>query len=273
MQLLDYFISISNQTSLAELQDSGAIVIISPHPDDDVIGMGGYIAALASQRQHRIVVIYMTDGSGSIRHESLADENVPKLRKKEACEALKRIGADAAFFLESKSSALSSQNLQKYTKVKTILRAIFQWLKPYEVYVTAPYERHPTHLRSTEITIEILREIKSELSDEFHLWGYPVWGPILGLSQKLRYEDIDKFSTVKNSAILAHTGEVAYKPYHEGAIQRNRYQAIFYEPHHRCLSEYAEIFLDMTELLTKTSITLQEFAIEQAKKYIQEIYV
>ena len=53
--------------------DSGRVVVIAPHPDDEVLGAGGTTAALAL-RGARVVVIAVTDGEAS------APERVEELR-------------------------------------------------------------------------------------------------------------------------------------------------------------------------------------------------
>lgn len=41
------------------------ILVLSPHPDDDVLGMGGTLRRLAA-RQNRVLVLYPTDGAGGV---------------------------------------------------------------------------------------------------------------------------------------------------------------------------------------------------------------
>lgn len=54
--------------------DSGRVVVIAPHPDDEVLGAGGTTAALAL-RGARVVVLAITDGEAS------APERVEELRR------------------------------------------------------------------------------------------------------------------------------------------------------------------------------------------------
>ena len=44
------------------------VLIFSPHPDDDVISMGGTLKRLNDQ-EHNISVAYMTSGSNGVRDE------------------------------------------------------------------------------------------------------------------------------------------------------------------------------------------------------------
>lgn len=47
------------------------MLVFSPHPDDDVISMGGTIHRMKDQG-HRVVIAYMTTGSNAVHdHEAL----------------------------------------------------------------------------------------------------------------------------------------------------------------------------------------------------------
>lgn len=258
-----------NTNTFDELKNSGAVIVISPHPDDDVIGMGGLLGLMAGHK--KVVCIYITDGAGSLRPDP--PERVIWLRQQEACTAIRRIGLTGSFFLFAKSSWLSDQSQAEYLKIRQILQAIFVWICPQEIYVTAPFEAHLTHLRCTELVLQILRSIVSELPQGFQLWGYPVWGPLIGDTKSIRHVAIDSTIYIKAEAITAHAGEIGYKAYHEGVLARNRYQAVFQDAHSQANSQYMEIFLDMTTMLFEDAhISLFEFAQKQTNQYLLKIY-
>jgi LmbE family N-acetylglucosaminyl deacetylase len=71
------------------------ILIISPHPDDDIIGAGGALALL-SGRDNRVVVVYLTAGEKGTFDSSLTPNAVRTIRKREAAAAYRTLGfADA----------------------------------------------------------------------------------------------------------------------------------------------------------------------------------
>ena len=69
----------------------GDLLVLAPHPDDEVIGCGGLIAA------HRalgsaVYVVVMTDGGKGDPTGAAAGASYSELRRNEAREAARRIG-------------------------------------------------------------------------------------------------------------------------------------------------------------------------------------
>ena len=68
------------------IQNNDKIMILSPHPDDDVIGMGGTMELLPNKKNVKIV--YMTNGDGALNN------NTKGSRLKEALSSIKVLGYD-----------------------------------------------------------------------------------------------------------------------------------------------------------------------------------
>jgi LmbE family N-acetylglucosaminyl deacetylase len=66
------------------------VVLISPHPDDEILGAGGFLAAQA-RRSVPVTVIAVTDGEAAYPDV----ENLAGLRRREQEKALARIGIEA----------------------------------------------------------------------------------------------------------------------------------------------------------------------------------
>ena len=74
------------------------VMIVTPHPDDDLFGCGGTIALLAKNRNRILVVIYTNDNKGSYDLE-MTSERLARIRKAEeeaACteDVLDRVPGD-----------------------------------------------------------------------------------------------------------------------------------------------------------------------------------
>jgi len=230
----------------------GNILVVAPHPDDDVLGAGGTMAA-ASDQGKGIFSVYITDGGGSPRkNQSISDEAMAARRQEEALFALRAVGAVGGFFLKRRSEELAGE-AGRHTEKE--LTEIFRFIQPEEVFVPGPYERHRTHQRCTRLSIDALRIAGNR---EMTLLGYSVWGSFWGEKKRV-VRDISPFIKKKIDAVLAHESQIDYKSYQQGILGKNNYEAIFWESHEPQKASFVEIFLDMTDLLLNEDVTLEAF--------------
>jgi LmbE family N-acetylglucosaminyl deacetylase len=220
-------------------QHAGAaqtILVIAPHPDDDVIGMGGTMRLLAAEGK-KVFTAYVTHG-GSAPSPGCAEASV---RRSEALAALKIVRATGAFFLNHTSSDLTGG---KSAQVARQLHTIINLLKPVEIYMPSPFERHTTHCRVTRIT---LRALKNQTFPAPRAWCYSVWGGIYGLPGT-RIVDISQAVRAKKKAIRQHASQITGKPYDTGILGRNAYEGIFAQTHGNNHMAWSETFIDMALL-------------------------
>lgn len=80
--------------------DSGPILVVAPHPDDETLGCGGLILR-ARQKQQSVSVLFLTDGAASHPgHPTLTPQALASQRRSEAREAASLLGladTDVAF--------------------------------------------------------------------------------------------------------------------------------------------------------------------------------
>lgn len=82
-------------TAQALVPDGARAVVVAPHPDDEVLAVGGLLAQLA-RRGTAVRVILVTDGTAS--HRGSRDWPADRLgreRPRESRDALRRLGVDA----------------------------------------------------------------------------------------------------------------------------------------------------------------------------------
>lgn len=214
------------------------IMVISPHPDDDVIGMGGTMRLLADKGRN-VFSLYITDGSSRI----FENKNINLLRRQEALAGLKIVRARAGIFLNHKSAVLANKTSALVRQIRDVL----QYFMPAQIYLPSPLERHKTHVLVTGAAVRSIRQIKKYSP---RLWGYHVWGGTCGLSA-VKAVDITKVIAVKKRAVRMHKSQLASKPYDSGIIARNHYEAVFMQTHESARCRYAETFLDMRGFLIK----------------------
>jgi LmbE family N-acetylglucosaminyl deacetylase len=237
------------------------VLVIAPHPDDDVLGAGGTMAAFADQGK-KVFSVYVTDGRGSPRQDpDISDEEMALRREKEAREALHAVGAMGGFFLKKNSRELGGAEGRK---LKEELAGIFDFMQPEGVLLPAPYERHATHQVCSQWSVEALRE--SGQTPFLH--GYSLWGGFWGEKKRV-VRDISDFVSQKKEAVRAHASQLEYKQYLEGILGKNRYEAVFWEAHEHQKMAFAEIFLDMSELLQRKDLTLADFIRQDVEGFIR----
>lgn len=67
------------------------ILVITPHPDDDIIGCGGALAFLSGHR-NRLIVVFLTAGEKGTFDPSTQAETIRTIRMQEAAAAYKTLG-------------------------------------------------------------------------------------------------------------------------------------------------------------------------------------
>jgi LmbE family N-acetylglucosaminyl deacetylase len=259
--LQGFFIAVETGRNLEDYrQIKENILIVAPHPDDDVLGVGGYMAS-AAEKKKQVFVVYITDGAGSPRSaKNFSDTQMVSRREVEALAALRLLRAKGGFFLKLNSKELPA----KFVQVKGTLAKIFDLLQPEEVFIPAPYERHKTHLICTQISLEALRACPIKAT---HLYGYSIWGNFWGGHKRIIF-DITPYIKDKIQAVLAHETQIAYKNYQQGILGKSNYEAVFWESHEIQKMTFAEIFLDMNILLQNTSLSLVEFIRRDMEAFI-----
>lgn len=92
----------STKLDIAELADFKHVMVVAPHPDDESLGCGGTIAALA-ETGHIVTVIFVCNGNGSHPNSlEFPPDAVSELRKCEALAAVAALGiaAENVIFLD-----------------------------------------------------------------------------------------------------------------------------------------------------------------------------
>jgi LmbE family N-acetylglucosaminyl deacetylase len=139
---------------------STAIVVVSPHPDDEVLGAGGLIRS-AARAGHEVSVLSVTDGEAAYPDWKGLD----RIRRREVRDALsilvpKAVSTRHLGIPDGKvnaNRALLSDAIDRQLSGNTVL--------------IAPYERdgHPDHDATGDVCCELAR------SRRVTLWRYPIW--------------------------------------------------------------------------------------------------
>jgi LmbE family N-acetylglucosaminyl deacetylase len=212
------------------------VVIISAHPDDMEIGMGGTVAQLA-ESMAVLTSVVITNGGRSSNPFALTEQRMAEVRKEEALRAAGVLGVKDVIFCDEPDDA------DDVTAIKRRLVEILARLQPAEVYtLDEELDRHPAHRLAGKLARESVLEADIYLSGG--MWAYEVWGPFATWD---RLEYIDRYVAKKMTAIAQHQSQVATIPYGEGVLGLNRWRAVFADPKASApAGVYAEVFRRIT---------------------------
>jgi len=116
------------------------ILVVSPHCDDETIGMGGTIARHAAEGDE--VFVYVVTGHGEGRpYPMFKEENVKRVRA-EAAQACEKLGVKDLVFTDVAAAGVSIQAPWHLNKI--ISDTVFS-IQPDVLYVPFLYDLHKDH--------------------------------------------------------------------------------------------------------------------------------
>jgi N-acetylglucosamine malate deacetylase 1 len=211
------------------------VLVVSAHPDDMEIGMGGTIAKLVANHCS-IISVVLTDGRRSPNPFAMSQDEMANIRTEESKRAARILGIQRTIFFELES--LVKDSLEDATKKLT---EVINSVMPEEIFTLHPeLDRHPTHRLAGKISIDALKQTNLQ---SMMLWAYEVWGLFHNWD---RFEDISDQIGIKLKAIGEHQSQLAAIPYAEGITGLNRWRAVFADPkQEKVSSTFAEVFLKL----------------------------
>lgn len=212
------------------------ILIIAPHPDDDVIGVGGTIFKLYNEK-HKIDIIYVTSGTGSKKlgpYKDMSNKEFANLRKTEAINSIKKLcGTKHKIkqkFLKFESNYLKNDRQNLVAELKKIINHNI-------IYIPYLNDLHSTHNVVSKATLEAIKAKNINTT----IFEYEVWTPI-PINAKTIVEDISSCIKIKQNAIKEHKSQLLILDFDEGILGKNRYNAVFSRINNKTKAKYAEIF-------------------------------
>lgn len=147
-----------------------ATLIISPHPDDDVLGCAGLMSTRKSDGEI-LHVLYLTDGSASHPgHPVLLPQPLALQRRKEAQRAATSLGLEMndLHFLDLQDGTLSALSPEDIQRLSDKLKSLIQTYHYDEIFT-------PFHCDGSAEHESTFRMIKSFTPENIRLYEYPVW--------------------------------------------------------------------------------------------------
>ena len=200
------------------------VLIVSPHPDDDVIGCGGVT------RQHalagdEVAVLYLTSGELGCNEEDPVA--VVSQRETEAGLASQVLGTVALWFWHEPDGSLKpSQRLAD--RLATLIREEDVGL----IYAPHPGERHPDHRAAATLVAAVAKQLNGAMPA---CMLYEVDSPLSTVDTVV---EITAEAGDKRAAIRAHKSQAIRNGYDEATLALNHYRGLIYGPN----KLYAEAF-------------------------------
>jgi len=199
------------------------VLVLSPHPDDDVFACGGLIKNLSENGAH-VKVVYITDGVYGNAKDKI-DHDLIATREREAMVAAKVLKVSEVNFLRVRDKGVS--------KNKKLWERIFEELKirKLDLVITPSGEDwHPDHAGTYEAFSKAFGKLRGKKPK---VWQYQVWG-----ANKVNvFFPIDKYLRYKKEASAAHKSQNKVVDYVDAVIDSDSFWGKIFGT-----SNYAEVF-------------------------------
>src|SRR5262249_40000132 len=172
------------------------LLVLAPHPDDEVIGCGGLVA-LHLRDGRRVRVVVATDGG---------EAGEPAERQRESKAALASLGSAQIEFLN-----FPDRHLAESGSFAAALRDILVDFRPDLIAAPSAIEIHPDHLALTRALCEVIARDAALFADlaVARVAFYEVSHPL----RPNALVDITGVADAKYAAIAMHATQLAFRDY------------------------------------------------------------
>jgi N-acetylglucosamine malate deacetylase 1 len=197
------------------------ILVVSPHPDDDILGCGGSIINHI-KKGNQVSILYLTSGESG--DATIQKNDLATIREKEATSGAETLGvSDVTFLHETDGGVTFNPSI-----IKTMTE-IFRQKHPDILYIPHKHEGHRDHRITSDICMEAIYRSGANAFGEYegkpHTVGtvlaYEVWTPLSSFSYM---EDISDVMEQKVIALKKHASQLKNVAYDEAIRGLNRYR-------------------------------------------------
>jgi LmbE family N-acetylglucosaminyl deacetylase len=178
------------------------MVVVAPHPDDEILGVGGLIAAQRSLGVD-VTVIAVTDGENAYPDAPDAG-GLGRLRRCEQTEALRRVGV-----AEDKIIRLQLPDSSVRGHLPELIERLSPWVSP-QSHLLAPWrgDFHPDH-EACGIAAENVAHNTGAILSSYFFWTWHHGRPELVSSLPLRRFPLDSSAwSDKTDALFCHRSQL-----------------------------------------------------------------
>ena len=205
------------------LPQARGVVVIAPHPDDEVFGCGGILALLREKGVVTTVIIATNGAAGGDN----ASGDLVQIREAESRTAATVLGIPEPTFWRLPDRGLGYGE-ELIGRITTAIAGAAADL----VLLPAPTELHPDHQALALAGAEAIRRLGGNLRAVFYEINQPLPNPNLVL-------DITPVFELKQTAMACFSSQLAEQPYQQRITGLNRFRSYFLGPR----AQAAEAFL------------------------------
>jgi LmbE family N-acetylglucosaminyl deacetylase len=148
----------------ALLGDSTRLVVVAPHPDDEVLGCGGMMAA-AIQAGVELLVVSLTDGEAAYLDDpAWPPQRLAPVRRNELLDAVRALGGDA-----DNIAHVGIADGHITACIDRAVAALAQVRRRDTVLVTWARDGHPDHEAAAQAAQQVCARMGARLIQ------YPIW--------------------------------------------------------------------------------------------------
>lgn len=173
---------------------AGRILVLAPHPDDEVLGCGGTLAeSVAVGRASVVRVLYLTDGEYGVK--AALRSSASDIRRAESRRGLAILGLDQAVY-----AGFPDQGLHSAESAVQVIREHLAAFMPDVVMVPPPLDPHPDHRAAASL---LARSLVHGEGSRPAIWMYEVQ-PCMPMNALVR---IDERAGIKAQALREHRSQ------------------------------------------------------------------
>jgi LmbE family N-acetylglucosaminyl deacetylase/glycosyltransferase involved in cell wall biosynthesis len=197
-----------------ELPSSGRVLVVAPHPDDEVLACGGTLALLR-RRGCQVRVVVVTDG-GKGDPLGLSDEDVVARRRRESQNALRKLDIDDIVFLGYPDGgyAYSLSSINDFV-------GMIDEFGPEWILIPPLLDYHRDHVAASLCVIAAWKA--TGMRARCLMWE--VWQPV----PANQVVDISEVIHLRQAAITCHTLAMRYCDYQRASASLAAYRGFYLE--------------------------------------------
>jgi LmbE family N-acetylglucosaminyl deacetylase len=198
-----------------KIKSQDKFLVLSPHPDDESIGCGGFLLKYGPQCD----VVLLTDG----RHgdPDMEPVEVAEIRKREFETVMEKLQINHYQCLDIEDGRL----IENFDIFKRILLNGYDY-----IFMPSPTDNHPDHLAVSRMFYKLASLLRITCLKVVY---YEIWS---ALSLPSHYIDISDVADKKRDLINKYQSQVKFIDYASRILALNQYRGIY---HH---IDYAECF-------------------------------